>query len=431
MLNKKNDFKLNSINNKYNSIDFFNKYFGSYATCMPDAFLDISFGKQFSKMHMLVVQEIRYINIININSLQPRMNICGYGESFYKSLLKLIGESIERYSFLIKTNISSKDVKFSLNKKNGKTYLNDKYIYIYPQENNSNNFTKLSKLPWVKINAFINGKISKIFVPDFIIGPSTNNILKFPIYTTGTATHTSKKTAIYKSICEAVQIDEFMKFWYLSKSDFYQIKIDKNFKKTFFKNLDESKWETFFVWNFSKKFKIHTVICVLISKNFHFPKYIYGIQGGSDINYCIRRSMEEAVASMSICIDVYKIEKLKNNKNKFQKLDLNVIEYAIDKNNIMKNRINIYKKMKKINISKIKKYKKFKQIEIIKNFIKSAKICSFFDITADEFKGDFFVIRLFCPELIPMFPYKHPPIFHKSFIKNKNNILNSNFHPLP
>lgn len=435
---------------KSNFINLYKKYFGKNSSFLQDGIKWINVdSKLITSPNIIISDTPKFQNLYfrkKIIEKKINFHIGGYSTDFFDAFYRLLGESIERYASISFPLISNFQVFLGTYKELSKKHkiIPLKYINIYSDQqyiemhkiNNSISNSKLKiddKINWILIDGWWDREKTKFLIPECMIFSTTSCDKNFnPLFSTGTATHLNYEKAIENAVCEAVQIDLFMKSWYLNIEpkflliDDYEI---KNFINGF---LDDSEFSCSFFWIFNKDLKIHVVWCVIKNKKNIFPKYSVGIQGSLNIEESIKRSFLEAIACVSFCtgFDLNLFSQKMNYKlfKKCLNLDDNVLYYGIDPDNVFRRKINMWEKSNKLKLSEILKNNIEKTKLSFKKIISIFKYFSVIDITPIEFSDDYKVVKIFAPELLSMcFPGFFPENHAATRGKNTWNFP----HPLP
>ncbi len=232
-------------------------------------------------------------------------NSVASGVAFNKkrALLKLLGETLERYALSINNNKKFIYGSYSELKKIYKNVLNpldvfpfsEKQIKVLKLDKQNLLFTKLH---WVKgINLLNNEPVlipgQLIFVP--YIYQETEPLIISPI-STGAAAGQTYEDALYRGICEVVERDSFM-ITYLNKLPCSKINLHaiKNGNlKQILDQLIRYKIEVYLI-DITTDLKIASVAAVLVDRTELGPAISVGLKAGFDIVDTIIGSIEEAV----------------------------------------------------------------------------------------------------------------------------------------
>lgn len=438
------------FNKKSNFINLYRKYFGKNSSFLQDGIKWVNVdSKLISSPKILISDTPKFQNLYFKKKIIERkinFHIGGYSIDFFDAFYRLLGESIERYASISFPLISNFQVFSGSYKELSKKHriLPLKYINIYSDEqysemnkiNNSIADCKLKindKTNWILINGWWHGEKSKFLIPECMIFSMTSCDKNFnPLFSTGTATHINYEKAIENAVFEAIQIDLFMKSWYLKLEPNFLVIDDEEIKNFIDSFLDNSEFDCSFFWIFNKTLKVHVVWCVIKNKKNLFPKYSVGIQGSFNIKESIKRSFLEAIAcvSFSTGFDLNLFSEKISYKlfKKSLNLDDNVLYYDIDPDNVFRNKINFWEKSPQLKLSEFLKNNSDKTKLSFTKIISNFKYFSIIDITPIEFSDDYKVVKIFAPELISMCFPGFFPIDHVA--TEKKNIWNFP-HPLP
>lgn len=332
------------------------------------------------------------------------------GISFKKenAIIKLLGETMERYSLTINNN---KDFIYEsyneLNKTN--EALNPEDVIQVLDKKISPHKINSAKLHWIRGKSIISNNetlvpAQLVYVP--YVYERTEPYLQTSI-STGAAAGTSLGTAIYRGLCEVIERDSFM-IHYLNKIPSPLIDLQDLAKKD--KNLNKiitilNRYKlVLFVLDITTDLRMPTFAAIIIDKSGLGPAVSVGLKSGLDIKQDIIGAIEESLMTRSWIRDKfiylepnYKREKLIrtiDDRASFW-FSLDSIKY-LDfwlKNN----------KVKKINI-KTFKYSG-KELENTIKLLKDKKIEAIYvDITDKKIKKyNFVVVKVIIPQLQPLY----------------------------
>lgn len=405
----------------------------------------VSASKNTSNINLLIQQLTipDYHKVMFNNQNCSSYHIAGYGQSYEETLTRVLGETVERYSFmssyfLLKDQIVNSSYE-ELSEKN--QVLPIQLINCVEDRNNIfNNVTDNTKIDWILLTELFSN--TKYYVPFCLVAGKRDGILPLPSMSTGTATHLTQKKALINSLTEIFQLDTFMNTWYGSKR-LKRVKIEKDFSdafdsiihKTF---MNKEKVEIIILEDSFKDSKFKNFITILKSRKNEYPYCAVGIQGGLNYEYAILRSVMEAAAIYVNLQGFYIYEFEKINKLNLDKVSKS---YNLDDNFLYwSNYSDIKEKDEKLNsiISNeyisIEKQRELTEEEELQELLSIAKkelsYLFVLDITPSELKKyGFNTIRVIAPELLPMcfpaLPYRKHPNFPKG---GKNEFFP---HPLP
>jgi thiazole/oxazole-forming peptide maturase SagD family component len=406
-------------------------------------------GNNLSKINL----KIQQLNMADYHKVMYKTNasasyhIAGYGQSYEETLTRVMGETIERFSFMQLHHLFSDEVVIegTYNDLKNKYKMLDKKFFSIVKDKLELfcNFSESAVYKWIELTNYSDN--SKILYPLFLIAGNKNDEkLIMPTMSTGTAVHVTYEEALINAISEALQIDCFMKFWY-GKLSLPQVEwrssVSYGFMKTFKTVFPNEEDFEIIVLDCSLRIKhFYNYITIIKNKKNKPPFLAMGIQGGCNSEYALLRSMMEAASIYVNCQEMY-IYKAEYINSLF--LDMVKQSYNLDdtflywgnyndlneKNILLSELISLEKKEMINEKVDSKKEELFYLLDILK---KRTNIFSFLEITPPEFlKYGYKCVRLIAPELLPMCL---PAASHlnNDFFINRGGIKNDGFpHPLP
>lgn len=353
-------------------------------------------------------------------------HLSGYGLTREDALIRLIGESIERYSVVFSYEMFKDYVIYASEIEINQEHISLKYINV--MDYNSNKFINMihenDKIGWYELWDIVHNK--SVFVPAqlFFINYSNrmfNEKRSFFGVSTGTAAHTSLEKSLENSLVEYLQIDSFILFWYAKNISVPEVVLDSTAKKFLKENNLLSQDYRLLILDFTldKPFPIFGVFVISDT----FPFVSFGVQGGDDPLTTLYRGVMEALTIRqynysSILYDKKNYDFGTDDKNKFYDLDTNVTYWASSKD--LSERLNFIGK--KVEGKKCFSEFKSSQLTITERTLNFCEKNSFTvatkDITCFELDAtNWSVIRCIIPELLPMClpgtPFVHHPRFEK------------------
>lgn len=355
-----------------------------------------------------------YSRLLNYNN-SVAYHLSGYGRNREEALIRLIGESIERYSVVYAYEMFKNQIIYSSYHdliQKGVKVVDLKYLNVYDHNKNKliHNINSDEVIGWFKTIDLISQEDLYIPAQLYLLSYLNDaNFIKEPrayfAVSTGTATHTSYKKALENALVEYLQIDSFMLSWYIKSIKVPKVIISNKFKEFIKRNHLVSDDFEILVLDFTldKPFPIFGVF--LIGKR--YPFISFGVQGGGDPYHTLYRGILEAatILQYNYTSFVYNKEKFDlghKKENAYLDLDSNVIFWASEnkkeeKLNFLKNMIN-----GSINLDDIKSNN-----NVLSSSIKYCKDNNFdvacYDITCSELGlSEWCTIRAVIPQLLPM-----------------------------
>ncbi len=384
-------------------------------------------------------------------------HLSGYGMYNEEALIKLIGESVERYAPVGTERIFHDKVVYASYReisKRGKA-MPLEYLNLFSQEQQKTlselmpfysprHATQDDAIGWISC-ASLTRPGENIWVPIqmLLVGfvQDSGEKLFTPSFSTGTASHRSLKKALLNALVEYVQIDAFIISWYAMRKARRVIIDDPDVLDCFEKcGLGQSSpYEVIPLLITLPDMDLPVFLVALRRKDKKFPYFITGTQGDlNPSNGVLRGTMEAtAIIFMHIFNALFDPEKIEfsNTNSMFSDLDTNVLYYGVpDKADEIEGLLNAMTEGT-IKLSEIEsRYEGDTDAQIahlIREIAKVSEYAVYADITPPEIidKG-WSVARVFIPELcamcLPGFPFMNHPRLQKY-----GGVKNEYPHPLP
>ncbi|HCW3604058.1 TPA: YcaO-like family protein [Staphylococcus aureus] len=374
-------------------------------------------------------------------------HLSGYGIHYNEALASFLGESSERYAFtLLYQNLKRKIIyashaQISEQLKNSNSLILPlNLINIYFEEKDSKHYIcEDDVIQWIPLKSLYHPD-RDVLIPLQMLVLFDKTIFKDEKQftnsgvSTGTASHETFEKSLTNSIIEILQIDSYNLWWYggiEGKAISVNIaeKLNEWFKREsivhkFLDNFDVSFTDI----SFDKP--IHVVVCEVKSKakDLSLPKYVVGVQGDTNLEQCIYRSLLECVTVLE-----YTMTEVWSNTTHFKNISENIKNHPIDNldDNVMyyaKYGLNFNMHKRKITFQNIKNAKNLH--EIINELKHLSYYACYLDITPVEFYNkNLVVVRTFIPELLTIALPSYPPYLHPRY-KEIGGIINDIPHPL-
>lgn len=379
-------------------------------------------------------------------------HLSGYGVHFEESMVRLLGEGIERYALLL-ANVyyQDKQVKASYNEiqKYGEA-MPWEYIMMYSEEDykklevatNVRPITKDDPISWIKCPSIFD-KDREIYIPAQLMFTGFKNLtdekLFAPGFSKGAAAHTTLKTALKSSLMESVEADAFSVGWY-AKTYARKIIIDnENLLNLINEIIGDIDCEVFPFEYTLPEMPGYSVGVALLSNNGQRPAVVVGCQTDINPNKAIYKALLEALAIYYLATngplllpDLY-LQRVENDN--FNNLDSNVSLWANTENYEDKKEFFYSWCKDKVLLSSLKSQERESVDDEISDILaklkKKSKYGVYLDITPPEVQDKGWkIVRTFIPELVqmclPSFPYSNHPR-----IKEFGGIKNDLPHPVP
>lgn len=396
------------------------------------------------KYHYLTAQFNDFEKNIFSDGMKVNYHLSGYGTQYNEALTSFLGESSERYSFtLLYQNIKNIVVRstYSDLKKDypNELVLDLSLVNVYFKESDSQHFiTSNDVLSWVPMHSLFNPD-QKVFIPLQMVVLFDNEIFNNEkqflnsAVSTGTASHETFEKSLQNALVEILQIDSYNLWWYAGLSGTtLNVNIQEKISSWF-----DGESVSDFLNNFIVHFtditfdkSIPIVVCEISAKNKpdSLPKYVVGVQGGTDINKCVYRSFFEALTVLEYSLtavwnDADKFNSVKNDlKNlNIDNLDDNVVFFA-------KYGLQNLRKEHSLKLNQPKKAHSLQ--DIVKSIEKFSKYACYLNITSTEFfDKNMTVSRAIVPELLPIALPSFPPYQHPRY-REFGGVVNNVPHPM-
>lgn len=362
-------------------------------------------------------------------------HLSGYGTSFDEALRGFLGESAERYSFavlsqLISERIITASYSSLLEKYGAHKVFPLEVINAYCGPDKENSVDEADAIRWVRMNSLVDPSQAFYAPLQFVLAgaelvyPEKKTYVPSAV-STGTASHETVLQALDSALIECLQIDSFELWWY-GGLQATPVELDQYaFLKTYF---DDSSVNTF-LEHFSLTFldisfdkNIYVYVCEIVGKKPGLPKYTVGVQGGYDSQKALYRGLMEA-----LCVLEYNMNLPWMDYSKW--LDIDSQTQGIDNfdNNVIK-----YAKYGKPHLNtKQSSLTPHKQEGSALSYVRKHHPCSgYLVITAPDFEDfNLEVVRVCIPDLLPLSLPSYPPQYHPRFLSNEG-IGNYVAHPL-
>lgn len=379
------------------------------------------------------------------NDSKIAYHLSGYGCTREEALIRLIGESLERYSVVYSHAFLNKNILYATYKEliaSGKNVMPLKYLNVYSIEKQDfiSCIGDSDLIGWISINEIYVGEPLYIPAQMFFLGyPDYRNPIEekraYIGVSTGTATYTNREKAIENALIEYLQIDSFMLSWYAKDVKVPKVILDKDMRDFIYSNKLISEEYNLLVLDFTLD-KPFPIFGIFITSN-GYPLYSFGVQGGADPRKTLYRGLLEAATILQYNFSSYVYDNSKfllaqNRNNKFLDLDSNVLYWASEvdkdkKKDFLNSRIS-----GEISINDVVSVRKNELLYSILKYCRKNKFSiGCYEITCPEIgKRDWYVIRTIIPELLPMCLPGRPFVNHPR-MKEYGGCVYELPHPLP
>lgn len=382
-------------------------------------------------------------------------HIGGTGILQNESMIRILGESVERNAQLMSDFSFSKKIKFARYKdlcSDGEDVLPLHYLSLYSDKQllrlafPFQRLTEDSPLSWIKMYSCHDQ--SALWVPAqlVLVGYNIRNNEGEPwitsAVTTGTAAHVNYSLAFKSALLELIQLDTVMGHWYSSWKA-YEIEMDARLCSliTLMKRYASSNSGHRYIFYYIPNPDLagFTIACVYLQE-IGMPKIVIGLGADVTLENAMYKAFLEAVASVGLARMVvfkgaYKMDKHDSPivPDAIYDLDRNVEYYAAG-NHIerIKER---FLSMPKIKASELKEDMLCNESvtlrKLISSFTKNNKQLYYLDLSGIEEKLlGFKVVRVWSPDTLSLCLPSAPQILHARF-NHFGGLRHEDPHPYP
>lgn len=380
---------------------------------------------------------------------QGAHHIGGSGTFMNEVLIKIAGETIERYSQLTYAAQAKEKFKFASYKEmesRGEKIIPAEQLSFFTNEQiikgnfPFQGFSADMPFSWVRAYSLISKE--SIWVPAQLIfvGYTVKSKLGepwlFSAVTTGTASHTNYTSALRNALLELTQIDSAMGHWYGHGQAFHILWDTRTtIIEKFIKNsLAAGEAMPQFFWIKNADLAEFTIACVFENKT--PPRVAIGLGADTRLIDAMHKAYLEAIGVASLAKLILINQELSNNSVDTQDI------FDLDKNVALYARGGHYALFKeKFNVNKIisardlpPDYTEIKKLELnylIQKFSETKKELIYLDLTTDEAKQLGFVVsRVWSPDTLSLCLPSAVPKAHARF-KNYGGVSHDLPHPYP
>jgi ribosomal protein S12 methylthiotransferase accessory factor YcaO len=206
---------------------------GNQAGIMPGFFVSVADIPGVPEMRAMTATMPRYHRqVMNDPHLDVQYHLSGYGLYNEEALVKLMGESVERYGAMTAIRLFDDQFRYASFKEISAEgpALPLEYLGIFEAKQQETIASRLhrytgrppsedDRIAWVRCPALCRpGEDlwvpAQLFFLGFTTNPDEGDLLFTPSFSTGTAAHVSLEAALRNALIEAVQIDSFILNWY-------------------------------------------------------------------------------------------------------------------------------------------------------------------------------------------------------------------------
>ena len=405
------------------------------------------------KLAICANQMPHYEQILVSDKARINYHLSGYGIYREEAMVKLYGESVERYALLAASRMwQDKVIYHSYNEMaENHDMVPWEYIRIFSDEDyrelskktNIRDITRDDVIGWVECPSLLEaGKTHFIPMQCLFIGYHVREDLGekifVPSFSKGSAAHINIYKALESAIMEAVEADAFMLNWYTDAKSRKLVNDDLDFMKLADRILGGTVYDMQ-LYDFSMEGLPGSVIAAqLTNRKGKAPYILMGCSANLDPVRAAYRALSEAATIHYLAANgpmMNPVDYLGSDEESFLNLDSNVAYWTKAKDQEKKSRLieSIYEGTD--SLSSLRKESTGSDRENIEHMIRMLKNVSkyavYLDITPPEIISmGLKVMRVFIPELVqlsyPGFPYsRHPRALEFG------GITNDFPHPMP
>ncbi len=395
--------------------------------------------------------------IMNDPHMQVQYHLSGYGLYNEEALVKLMGESVERYAAMTAIRLFDDQFRYASHREisaEGPTLPLEYLGILSPaqQETLAGRLHRYTGRPpteddviaWVRCPALTRPG-EELWVPAqlFFLGFTSSvehhDLLFTPSFSTGTAAHVSLDRALRNALIEAVQIDSFILNWYTPNPGPAVVVDDPDIARLLAgMNLGpDSPYAVQPIFLTRPELPLPTIGVFLDRRSNQLPLISFGVQGDGDPRYAMLRGTMESAAILglgmySAIFDTAKVHAAVNS-SPYLDLDTNVLFYASPADAEAKRRIVADRFAGSVKLSEIAGLgdEADTLAALIRMVAGVSQWATYLDITPPELADTpWKVVRVLIPELLSMCLPGMPPAAHPRMVQY-GGVTNEHPHPLP
>ena len=390
--------------------------------------------------------------------MQVQYHLSGYGLSNEEALVKLMGESVERYAAMVAIRMFDDGFRYASRRELAAEgpCLPLEYLGILDPQQQAALGSRLHRycdrppteddvIAWVQCPSLVRPG-EQVWVPAqlFFLGFTTSashgDLLFTPSFSTGTAAHVSLTQALRNALIEAVQIDAFILNWY-TDTPAPAVAIDDEDLLAALAGLGlgpDSAYTLMANHLTRPELPLPTFGVFLERKTEALPQLSFGVQGDADPSYAMLRGTMESAAILSLgmysaIFDTTNVHAAVNS-SPYLDLDTNVLYYASPRDAERKREVVRSRFAGSVKLSEIAPLADDEPAtvaELIRMVAGVSQWASYLDITPPELADtDWKVVRVLIPELLSMCLPGLPPKAHPRMV-SYGGVSNEFPHPLP
>lgn len=392
----------------------------------------------------------------------PRMemqyHLAGYGLYNEEALVKLMGESVERYAAMAAIRLVDGEFRYATRRQmaaEGRC-LPLEYLGILDAEQQARLGGRLHRycdrppteddvIAWVHCPSLVRpGEHvwvpAQLFFLGFVTSPEHGDLLFTPSFSTGTAAHVSLESALRNALIEAVQIDAFILNWYTDTPAPEVVVDDPDLQRQYeLMGLGpDSEYQPRISYLTRPELPMPTLGVFLERKAEALPQLSFGVQGDGDPKYALLRGTLESAAILSLGIHTAIFDTTTVyagvNTSPYLDLDTNVMYYASPQDAERKREVVDQRFQGSVKLSEIPRLGTGDDDvlpELIRMVAGVSEWACYLDITPPELADtEWKVMRVLIPELLSMCLPGLPAKAHPR-MKQYGGVTNELPHPLP
>lgn len=390
--------------------------------------------------------------------LQVQYHLAGYGSYNEEALVKLMGESVERYAAMTAIRLFDDEFRYASRRELSREgpCLPLEYLGILSAEQQAALGGRLHRyadrppteddvIAWVPCPSLTRPG-ERLWVPAqlFFLGFTTDaqrgDLLFTPSFSTGTAAHVSLEAALRNALIEAVQIDAFILNWYTDTPCPAVVVDDPDVQRVLATmDLGPDSAYTLLAGHLTRpELPLPTIGVFLDRKAQALPQLSFGVQGDADPRDAMLRGAMESAAILSLGIhsalyDTGTVHAAVNS-SPYLDLDTNVLFYASPQDAAAKREVVAQRFSGSVKLSEIPRLGETVAdavAELIRMVAGVSQWATYLDITPPELADtDWKVVRVLIPELLSMCLPGLPPKAHPRMMQY-GGVSNEYPHPLP
>ncbi len=430
---------------------------GNQAGIMPGFFVSVADVPGEPQMRAMTATMPHYHRqIMNDPHLQVQYHLSGYGLYNEEAMVKLMGESVERYAAMTAIRMFDADFRYATRRElstegecmplellgildaSQQQALAGRLHRYCPRSPGEDDV-----IAWVSCPSLVRPG-EQVWVPaqlfflGFTTDPARGDLLFTPSFSTGTAAHVSLENALRNALIEAVQIDSFILNWYtdtpapaVSIDDPSALRVLAGMKLG-----PDSPYEIRAGYLTRPELPLPTIGVYLVRKTDGLPLISFGVQGDADPRSALLRGTMESAAILglgmySTIFDTTTVHAAVNT-SPYLDLDTNVLFFASPQDAAFKREIVAQRFSGSMKLSEVPAIEPAQALARLVEMVAGvSRWACYLDITPPELAGtDWKVVRTLIPELLSMCLPGLPPRAHPR-MAGYGGVTNAHPHPLP